>query len=662
MKKNISRRDFLKGAAASAIGIAAMSLSGCGAAGQGGTSGLYTPGTYTATADGIGKVTVKMTFDANKITDVVVDVSKETATIGGAAGDKLRQQLLAKQSSEIDGVSGATVTSTAVRKAAADCIAQAKGQADAGAGAAAAGTKQVVDWLGAEPQIDDSQISETLDTEVLIVGAGTGGMFAACSAGEQGAKTLVIEKFASGGGIRDDLGAIDSRYQLEYGTKIDKLEYINMLSSYAGGHVDQRLIKLFCDESAEAINWYGDRLSERGVKLWHEAGGDDPDDRYKHFATGHSPRWAGSDDGSGNKLNGNKVLTDYATKLGVKFRYKTQMIKFIRTDGKVTGVIAQDTDTSKYIKINASKGTIVCTGGYARNLDMVEGLQPQSLKISGDNQAIPGTTGDGIRACLWAGAKFDDTHSMMIFDRIALKPDQVPGRELLESSDEKGFFWMGSQPWLKVNANGERFFNESGTYAGVLSADEYNKDHCHYTLFDSDWTTYVQKFRMHGCSRLVPFPNGADPNIPYQTIEKGMLPGLVEKGFVFKCDTIAELAEKLGLPADKLQATIDRNNKLYDKGVDEDFGKESYRLSAVRTAPFYGAKNTGFILCTMDGIQINTDIQAMDIKNEPIPGLYVVGNDSGGYFSGIYPSITTGAACGRTVTFARHAGRAVAKL
>lgn len=185
MKKYFTQR-LSKGAAASAIGIAAMSLSGCGAAGQGGTSGLYTPGTYTATADGIGKVTVKMTFDANKITDVVVDVSKETATIGGAAGDKLRQQLLAKQSSEIDGVSGATVTSTAVRKAAADCIAQAKGQADAGAGAAAAGTKQVVDWLGAEPQIDDSQISETLDTEVLIVGAGTGGMFAACSAGEQG--------------------------------------------------------------------------------------------------------------------------------------------------------------------------------------------------------------------------------------------------------------------------------------------------------------------------------------------------------------------------------------------------------------------------------------------------------------------------------------------
>ena len=334
------------------------------------------------------------------------------------------------------------------------------------------------------------------------------------------------------------------------------------------------------------------------------------------------------------------------------------MVELVKENGRVVGVIAEN-DAGKYVRINASKGVIVCTGGYSLNYDMMEALQPQNLAIVGRNGSIPGATGDGIKACIWVGAKFDDTHSMMMFDRAALKPDAVPGREQTENG-ESGFFWMGSQPFLKVNSRGERFFNESGTYEGILHADEFNKDHCHYTIFDSDWTTYIQEFKTHGCSRMFPFPNNADPNIPYQAVENGMLPGLVENGFVFKCDTIAELAEKLGLPADQLEATVERYNELYDKGVDEDFGKEAHRMSAIRTAPFYGAKNTGYILCTMDGIQIDQNMNAVDTNNDPIPGLYVVGNDSGGYFSGTYPNLSTGAACGRTVTFGRRAGRIAA--
>lgn len=668
MNKQISRRDFLKGAAAGAVvGVAALSLGGCTSSATPTPApteagGLYTPGTYTATATGMGEVTVTMTFDANSITDVVLDLSAETADIGQAAGDTLIEQLMAAQSSEIDGVSGASMTTGAVKIAAANCIAQAKGEAVAEVAAVTTGMKEVVDWLGTAPEIADSDISETIETEVLIVGGGTGGLFAACSAGEEGAKTLVIEKFATGGGVRDDLGAIDSRYQLEWGTKIDKFDFITTMTKAATGHLDQRLVKVFCDESGDTINWYGDRLEERGVELWHEAGGDDDWARYPGFATGHSPRWAGSDDGNGNTLNGKIVLTDYALGLGVEFRYNTQMVKLVMEGGKVTGVIAQDTETSQYIKINASKGTIVCTGGYVRNYDMLEALNPENVASSGGNEGIPGTTGDGIRACMWVGAKLDETHGAMnLFDRIALKADQFPGRETMEKGGT-GFFWMGSQPWLKVNADGERFFNESGTYEGILHADEYNKGHCHYTIFDADWPSYVDGFKMHGCSRLVPFENGADPNIPWQAIAGGMLPGLVADGFVFECDTIAELAENLGLPADAFQATVDRYNELYDLGVDEDFGKEAQRLSAVRTAPFYGAKNTGFILCTLNGIHINTDIQAMDSNCDPIPGLYVVGNDSGGYFSGAYYNMVTGAACGRTVTFGRRAGRIVANL
>lgn len=661
--KKISRKGFLRVAAMTAMSATtAAALAACQNSGEAaassaasGNAGIYTPGTYTATETGMGTVTVTMTFSDSAITEVKVDTSKETIDVAVNSAEEFQEALMAAQSAEIDGVSGASITSKAVKKAAASCIEQAMGLAVEKEETVAVddGTPA---WLGHEPEIADSEIVETLDTEVLVVGGGTGGLFAACSAGENGAKTLVIDKLTSGG-VRDDLGAIDSRYQKEWGTKIDKFDYITEMTKTAAGRLDQRLVKLWAEESGEAIDWYGDRLAERGVELWHEAGGDDEGSRYIHFATGHSPKWEGSDDGEGNQLNGAKVLTDYALTLGVEFRYNTPMVKLIKENGRVTGAIAENEDGG-YVRINASKGVIVATGGYSLNYDMLEALQPENLAIVGLNGSIPGATGDGIKACIWAGGKFDETHSMMMFDRAALKPDAVPGRAQIESG-ETSMFWMGSQPFLKVNSKGERFFNESGTYEGILHADEFNKDHCHYTIFDSDWTTYIQSFKTHGCSRMFPFPNGAEPNRTYQSMEESF-PGMIEKGVLFQCDTIAELAEKLGLPADALEATVERYNELYDKGVDEDFGKESFRLSAVRKAPFYGVKNTGFILCTMDGIQIDQNMNAVDTNNEPIPGLYVVGNDSGAYFSATYPNLSTGAACGRTVTFGRRAGRIAA--
>ena len=661
--KKISRKGFLRVAAMTAMSATtAAALAACQNSGEAaassaasGNAGIYTPGTYTATETGMGTVTVTMTFSDSAITEVKVDTSKETIDVAVNSAEEFQEALMAAQSAEIDGVSGASITSKAVKKAAASCIEQAMGLAveEEETVAVDDGTPA---WLGHEPEIADSEIVETLDTEVLVVGGGTGGLFAACSAGENGAKTLVIDKLTSGG-VRDDLGAIDSRYQKEWGTKIDKFDYITEMTKTAAGRLDQRLVKLWAEESGEAIDWYGDRLAERGVELWHEAGGDDEGSRYIHFATGHSPKWEGSDDGEGNQLNGAKVLTDYALTLGVEFRYNTPMVKLIKENGRVTGAIAENEDGG-YVRINASKGVIVATGGYSLNYDMLEALQPENLAIVGLNGSIPGATGDGIKACIWAGGKFDETHSMMMFDRAALKPDAVPGRAQIESG-ETSMFWMGSQPFLKVNSKGERFFNESGTYEGILHADEFNKDHCHYTIFDSDWTTYIQSFKTHGCSRMFPFPNGAEPNRTYQSMEESF-PGMIEKGVLFQCDTIAELAEKLGLPADALEATVKRYNELYDKGVDEDFGKESFRLSAVRKAPFYGVKNTGFILCTMDGIQIDQNMNAVDTNNEPIPGLYVVGNDSGAYFSATYPNLSTGAACGRTVTFGRRAGRIAA--
>ncbi|MGL5979204.1 MAG: FAD-dependent oxidoreductase [Erysipelotrichaceae bacterium] len=507
-------------------------------------------------------------------------------------------------------------------------------------------------WLGQEPTIAASDIKHTWETEILVVGAGTAGLFAAAAAGEEGAKTILIEKGLTGNGIRSDLGAANSRYQKAIGEEINQFDFITEMTKTAAGRVDQRLYKVWYEESGEAIDWYGDRLVEAGGELVLEAGGDDADHRYHHFATGHSPVYPKLEDGKNR--SGASILTEYSENLGVDFHYSTPMVKLLKEDGKVTGAIAQN-EAGEYIQINASKGVIVCTGGYAVNYDMLEQLQPENLAIIGRNGSYPGVTGDGIKAAIWAGAKFDDTHSMMMFDRAALRLDAKPGLDQLKNGDS-GFFWMGSQPFLKVNKDGQRFFNESGTYEGILHADEFQKDKCHFTIFDADWATYAEAFRMHGCSRLFDFTNGAAPNRTAEAVANE-LPTLIEDGFVFQADSIEELAEKMELPVADLVATVDRYNEIYDMKEDVDFGKEASRLSAVRTAPFYGAKNTGYALCTMDGIQINTDMVAMDLDGQAIEGLYICGNDSGAFFSATYPNLATGIACGRSVTFARRAAK-----
>ena len=513
------------------------------------------------------------------------------------------------------------------------------------------------DWLGAEPEIADADIKATYDTDILVIGCGTGGMFAVASAAEEGAKVIGIDRYPTGTGIRDDLGAINSKYQQEWGTQIDTFDYITMATQYAAGHINQALVKLFCEESGATIDWYGERLAERDVVLWHEAGDDDEGDRYKHYATGHSPAWPTDDEGN-ETLDGNKVLYDYAVEKGAQFDYDTTMLKLVVEDGKVCGCIAENGD-GDYVRYNAAKGVVVCTGGYSRNYDMMEAMQPWNLRIIGRNGSEPGAFGDGIKACLWAGAKMDETHSMMMFDRCALRPDQQTGRATAESGDN-GFFWIGSQPWLKVNADGKRFFNESGTYEGILHADEYQKGHCHFTIFDSNWTTYVEQFQMHGCSRQVPFVNGANVDIPREVNEGVFLPALIEGGQLIQADTIEELAEGLGLPVEDFKATVEHYNELCAAGQDTDFGKEAHRLTPVDTAPFYGCKNTGYVLCTLDGIQIDTNLNAIDTEGNPIEGLYVIGNDSGSYFANTYPNLSTGMACGRTVTFGRHVGKYLA--
>lgn len=510
------------------------------------------------------------------------------------------------------------------------------------------------DWLGVEPEIADDKIVETVDTEILVCGAGTSGLFAACAAAEEGAKVVCLEKAAIGGGVRDNLGSLNSRLQKQAGCIIDENEICNDLTRYANGYVNPRLYHLWAQNSGETIDWYQDRLEEAGFQLFFEAANNAKPSAYKHWATGHIPSWPADAEFAGIEgvVNGKIVLGDYAKKKGVDFRFITPLVKLVHENGKVTGAIAKGPDG--YIKINASKGTIVCTGGYARNEDMLKALQPQTMDKYSLSIAIDGTMGDGIKSCLWAGARMDEVHTAMVFDRVAVKPDEFGGSQTTGS-----LFWMGSNPWLKVNLDGERFINESAPYDYVLNAALTQPNHTVVDIWDADYATYLEQFDIHGCARVYPFENGAPTNMTLDVV-KGINQGLIEKGYIVQADTIEELAKGLGIPADTLKRTVDRQNENFDAQVDPDFGKEAFRLSPVRKAPFFGVRTSGYMLCTLDGITINEQFQALNENYEPIEGLYVAGVDSGSYYAHTYPNMSTGNCCGRSVTFARMMAKALA--
>lgn len=655
--KKISRKGFLKLASAAAMGsVTAGALAACNAASSTASSvsssgaGIYTPGTYTATAKGMSEISVSVTFDANAITGVELDLSGETANIGQAAKDTLVEQIMAAQTSQIDGVSGATVTSKAVQNAVADCIRQASGGAINPAEQPLE-EEASADWLGEEPVVDEADITETVECEVLVVGAGSSGCFAAAAAAEAGADTLLIDRFGHdmASGIRDTLAACGSSEQLVDGADVDKQVAARYICDWSQGYARYSLAKLWADRSGETIDWYTNVLAESGISFRHEID-EHQTSNYQYLDVGHSIQYT---DNYTETLAMDAVL-DYAEGHGLTVRYETTMVKLEKDgSGRVTGIIAKNADDS-YLRINASKGVILGCGGYSGNEEMMKALQPQSVEQTCVNYSKPGAKGDGIKACLWAGAIMDTTHTAMIFDRGAVKPDYAgePGK-----ASDGMMFWMGSQPFLKVNLKGERFINEYLPYDMVLHAAASQSHHTYCTIWDSKYPEDCEKFATHGCSRLYPHVNGTAPVFPMETVI-GMNEDLEEQGYIVQADTVEELAEKLGLPVDTFTATVEHYNELAANGEDTDFGKESYRLSTLTEAPFYGVRQCGgYLICTMDGIQIDDNMHALDANYQPIPGLYVIGDMSGNYFSHSYPNLMSGAAAGRSATFGRLAGQ-----
>ena len=667
----ISRKGFLKIAAAAAMsGVTAGALAACnaasgstaasGSAAASGATGTYIPGTYEGTAEGISStVKVTMTFSDSAVTDVVVDTSGETASFGAAAADELREQLLSAGSAEIDGVSGSTITSDAVMKAAKSCYAQAKGEAVVSSVQLPTGDAN--DWLGKEPEIDEAAITETVDTDILIVGAGNGGMFAAAYAAANGLNFRVIEQNANVQDTRHWYGAIDSAAAKAAGEQpADRAKLLSEISRYASGKCDQRVVKTWINESAAMHDFMRGILEDKYGWVCDFTSGSEaawPAENAEHNTDYLFPvqehNYMASERESG--LARNELLLQYIQELGYDVDFKTSLAKLEKnSDGRITGVIAQSTEDDHFIRYNANQGVLLACGGFPGNPYMMEQLDPLGTSVTTACSYSPADKGYGIRAAVWAGANLDKEAAPMLFDRGIVAPGVDGGYVASDSAfGGKAFpgpirqYNPGTQPFLKVNRNGERFANESSPYNDIVYAAAHQPGRVYAQICDANILEDAKRFHTIGCSAQT--RNGGEKYF------QGKVDEAVAAGTLFVCDTIEELADKLGFTGeakDTFLATVDRYNELYDKQNDEDFGKPAYRLSAIRTAPFYGCWLGASLLCSMQGISITENCQAKDSNNEPIPGLYITGDMSGSFFQNNYPCVMGGTACGRTLTFA----------
>jgi fumarate reductase flavoprotein subunit len=507
-----------------------------------------------------------------------------------------------------------------------------------------------MNWLGPEPNIKESQIAETIETELLIVGGGTGGLTAAASAAELGLEVLLIEIKKAFTPLRKEIGAVDSRIQKREGVKIDIQELVRQHIMYSSAYIDQKLPLIWARESGEMMDWFESLITARGASMMLQGGynAETKAGSYTRFPTGHKPIWP-------EGITGTKVMSEYASRLGAEFRMETGLVKLTKEGGRVTGAIARDIKTGKYIHLSASRAVIIATGGYAKNTEMLKTLQPETVALTGLTVSDGATMGDGIRASLWAGAVMDDRHMSILFDRCAIRPDETPDTLKRPGQPTE----LISQPFLKVDLKGRRFSNESVPYDFIIHRAYTLPGKCYCVIFDSGFREDTERFDMAGCSRMHPFDNGAPCGHPIEeNIER--LERMIEEGRFIKAYNLAELAGGLGLPVPHFERTVARYNELFDKQCDEDFGKEPHRLSEIRKPPYYGVRACAFLLATLDGIRIDQNMNAVDENDDPIPGLYIVGNDSGGYYANTYVNLVTGSCAGRNMTFARRAARIIA--
>ena len=661
--KKISRKGFLKVAAAAAMsGVTASALAACNAGSSSSTAAstgeaIYTPGTYTGTATGIGEVKVTMTFSETAITDVVIDASNETESIGGVAAPTLKDALMAAQSTEIDNISGATITTNAVKKAAASCIEQAMGVHTAGGDTAASSSDE--DWLGTEPEIDESKVAKTVDVDVAVVGCGIAGVAACRSVAEDGGLVAAFEK-ADGPQCRSgEYAVINGKVQAKWGRdtwtreQIDDIIDSHMVESTY--RCKRSIMSKWAHNIGETFDWWVEANPDLYyAETTRSAIPDENADNFiipifyplpEHYDWKQErfPCYPTSVEFKPDQHVTVEANMQKAVDTGnVQTFYGCFVEKLIMEDGRCVGLYARDAATGEYIKCNASKGVILSTGDYSQNTKMLKHFCPEvienNIQCLFTNVDVEGNftnQGDGIQLGMWAGAQVQQSHAPMI-------------HHMGGGADLAGVGVMGNAGFLNLDLNGKRFMNEDLPGQQLENQIELQKNRESWQIFDSNWPEqlpYMPAAHGGACyyEDYASEDEGPKNNTTYRNYKSPyQLEAAVADGRAVKADTLEELVAKIYPDDTAAQQTaldsIQRYNELAKAGYDEDFHKPASRMWAVENGPFYADKfTTALLLVCIGGLESDEDCHTFDADRNVIPGLYVAGNIQGNRFATEYP-------------------------
>ena len=661
--KKISRKGFLKVAAAAAMsGVTASALAACNAGSSSSTAAstgeaIYTPGTYTGTATGIGEVKVTMTFSETAITDVVIDASNETESIGGVAAPTLKDALMAAQSTEIDNISGATITTNAVKKAAASCIEQAMGVHTAGGDTAASSSDE--DWLGTEPEIDESKVAKTVDVDVAVVGCGIAGVAACRSVAEDGGLVAAFEK-ADGPQCRSgEYAVINGKVQAKWGRdtwtreQIDDIIDSHMVESTY--RCKRSIMSKWAHNIGDAFDWWVEANPDLYyAETTRSAIPDESADNFiipifyplpEHYDWKQErfPCYPTSVEFKPDQHVTVEANMQKAIDTGnVQTFYGCFVEKLIMENGRCVGLYARDAATGEYIKCNASKGVILSTGDYSQNTKMLKHFCPEvienNIQCLFTNVDVEGNftnQGDGIQLGMWAGAQVQQSHAPMI-------------HHMGGGADLAGVGVMGNAGFLNLDLNGKRFMNEDLPGQQLENQIELQKNRESWQIFDSNWPRqlpYMPAAHGGACyyEDYASEAEGPKNNTTYRNYKSPyQLEAAVADGRAVKADTLEELVSKIYPDDTAAQQTalesIQRYNQLAKDGYDEDFHKPASRMWALESGPFYADKfTTALLLVCIGGLESDENCHTFDADRNVIPGLYVAGNVQGNRFATEYP-------------------------
>ena len=530
---------------------------------------LFTPGTYEAEAMGFGgPVKVTVTVDENEITDVAIVGAQETPSLGGVAVETFGAVIVAAQTPNIDTLSGATVTSKAIIAAATQALTA------AGADIAVLDEFRRDKSGEAAPKED-----KTVDTGIVIIGAGGAGMTAAIMAHQAGVPFVILEKMPYVGGnttkATGGMNAAETHYQQEQGIEDSKALFA--ADTMKGGHAlnDPALVAMLANASSDAIDWL-DTIDAALPKISFSGGAS--------VNRIHAPA-----DGSGV---GGYLVDRFSAKLaelGVDVMLNTKATELlVDGEGRICGVKAEGPDANYTF---TCKAVILASGGFGANEDMYTQYRPD-LKGTVTTNA-PGATGDGIVMAQALGAALVD------IEQIQLHPTVEQTTSILITESVRG------DGAILVNQGGVRFTNELLTRDAVSAAELAQEGQYAYIIFD-------QNLRDH-----------------LKAIEK-----YVTAGITVQADTIEGLAGQLGIEPAVLAKTLADWNEIVANQRDTEFGRTTGMNADLTAAPFYAIKIAPGIHHTMGGVKINVKAEVINTDGKAIPGLFAAGEVTGGVHGG----------------------------